>query len=373
MLPYLRIYDGTTDPEDHMTHYVTAIKGNDLDKEQVSSILLKKFGKALTEGALTWYSQLPAYSIETFEEMADKFITAYAGAKKVEARVNDIFAIKQSLGEGLRDFLTRFNRVRMNLPNVSEGMDKIHNAYCAEVRANEDDLNGPTHRLTSVQAESRKEQKDRRPPHPPSALKKARPDQGQGLIGTIEKLRAKVKWLPKMRSDLNTRKSDALCEFHQKRDHKTEVCVALRQEVVNMLRQRNLKELLSDKGRTNFARGREYQGPAKPPSPARTINMIIGGRDDASINDVKFTTTHKLKRPITHERYVGHLKENLHTQVKLRPIPPPVRQVGCKFNSAINDAVRKEVEKLLENSSIRESKYPKWIANVVIVKKKNGK
>ncbi|XP_070037200.1 uncharacterized protein [Nicotiana tomentosiformis] len=192
MPPYLKIYDGTTDPEDHVTHYVTAVKGNDLAKEQVSSILLKKFGETLTGGALTWYSQLPTRSIEIFEEMVEKFVMAHAGAKKAEARVNDIFAIKQSPGDGLRDFLARFNRVRMTLPNVSEGMavaafqnglnrngsretrkllnrlmkyppttwDEIHNAYCAEVRADEDDLNGPTHRLTSMQAKTRKDQRN---------------------------------------------------------------------------------------------------------------------------------------------------------------------------------------------------------------------
>ncbi|XP_070032618.1 uncharacterized protein [Nicotiana tomentosiformis] len=191
MPPYLKIYDSTTDPEDHVTHYVTTVKGNDLAKEQASSILLKKFGETLTGGALIWYSQLPACSIETFEEMADKFVMAHAGPKKAEARVNDIFAIKQSPGEELRDFLARLSRVRMTLPNVSEGMvvaafhnglnrngsratrklltrlmkyhpttwDEIHNAYCAEVCANEDDLNGPTHRLTSVQAETKKDRR----------------------------------------------------------------------------------------------------------------------------------------------------------------------------------------------------------------------
>ncbi|XP_070052033.1 uncharacterized protein [Nicotiana tomentosiformis] len=71
-----------------------------------------------------------------------------------------------------------------------------------------------------------------------------------------------------------------------------------------MLRQGHLKELLSDRGRTNFARGREqHQGPPKSPSSARTFHMIIGGGDDASINSVNFTTTHKLKQSITHERY----------------------------------------------------------------------
>nr|XP_009768224.1 PREDICTED: uncharacterized protein LOC104219268 [Nicotiana sylvestris]XP_016436679.1 PREDICTED: uncharacterized protein LOC107762800 [Nicotiana tabacum] len=71
-----------------------------------------------------------------------------------------------------------------------------------------------------------------------------------------------------------------------------------------MLNQGHLRELMSDRGRANFSRGREqHQGPPKLPSPARTIQMIISGGDEASINCVKFTTTHKLKRSITHERY----------------------------------------------------------------------
>ncbi|XP_009800038.1 uncharacterized protein [Nicotiana sylvestris] len=192
MPPYLKIYDGTTDPEDHLIHYVTAVKGNDLSKEQVPSVMLKKFGETLTGGALTWYSQLLARSISTFEEMADKFATAHAGAKKAETRVNDIFAVRQTTGEGLWDFLARFNRVRMSLLNVSEGMavtafqnglnrnrskatkkllsrlmkyppttlEEIHNAYCAEVRAYEDDLNGPIQRLTSVQTEARRDRRN---------------------------------------------------------------------------------------------------------------------------------------------------------------------------------------------------------------------
>ncbi|XP_009801780.1 uncharacterized protein [Nicotiana sylvestris] len=113
-----------------------------------------------------------------------------------------------------------------------------------------------------------------------------------------------------MRSDPGTRKSDAFCEFYQERGHKTEDCHALRLEVANLLQQGHLKELLSDKGRNTLVRGRERLGPPKRPSPARTINMIIGGSDDASINDIKSTTTHKLKRSITHEWY-DDLKESI--------------------------------------------------------------
>ncbi|XP_070050854.1 uncharacterized protein [Nicotiana tomentosiformis] len=51
---------------------------------------------------------------------------------------------------------------------------------------------------------------------------------------------------------------------------------------------------------------RPQTGSRKSSSPACTINMIIGGGGgDASINGMKFTTTYKLKRSITRERYDG--------------------------------------------------------------------
>ncbi|XP_070038283.1 uncharacterized protein [Nicotiana tomentosiformis] len=331
MPPYLKIYDGTTDPEDHVTHYVTALKGNDLAKEQVSSILLKKFGETLTRGAVTWYSQLPARSIETFEEMADKFVIAYAGAKKAEARVNDIFAIKQSPGEGLRDFLARFNRVRMTLPNVSEGI---------AVAAFQNGLNRNGSRATRKDLAAPRSNRERHQLYVRSSIKllalheegPSRPRIGthqnergmppllsahnfcvspSEIVYSLEKLGPKVKWPQKMRSDSSTRKSDALYEFHQERGHKTEDCIALRQEVLNMLHQGHLKELLSDRGRTHFSRGREqHQGALKLPSPTRTIQMIIGGGDDISINSINFATTHKLKHSISHERY-DELEESI--------------------------------------------------------------
>nr|XP_009617139.1 uncharacterized protein LOC104109518 [Nicotiana tomentosiformis] len=172
--------------------------------------------------------------------MAAKFVTAHVGAKKAKTRVNDIFAIRRSPGEGLRDFLARFNRV----------------------------------------------------------------------VYALEKLGLKVKWPPKMRSDPSTRKSDAFYELHQDRGNITEDCHTLKLDVANLLQQRHLKELLSDKGRNILAKGRKCPGLPKPPSPARTINMIIGGSDYTSINGIKFTATHKLKRSITHKWYDG-LEESI--------------------------------------------------------------
>ncbi|XP_019248836.1 PREDICTED: uncharacterized protein LOC109228115 [Nicotiana attenuata] len=208
--------------------------------------------------------------------------------------------------------------------------DEIQNAYCAEVQADEDDLNGPTHQLTSVQAESRKDRRNdnrrdlsgsrpNRKRHQPyvrgAIIVPSRHDEGPSRprTGTHRNERARPKSEVATEDEVRPEHQEVKrpLRIHQERGHKTKDCIALRKEVVNMLHQGHLKGLLSHRGRANFARGREqHQGPPKLPSPTRAIQMIIGGGDDASINNVKFTTTHQLKRSITHERY-DELEESI--------------------------------------------------------------
>jgi len=51
----------------------------------------------------------------------------------------------------------------------------------------------------------------------------------------------------------------------------------------------------------------------------------------------------------------------------------PVRQRRRKFNEERCLVVKEETQKLLSAGLIREIQYPEWLANVVIVKKRNGK
>ncbi|XP_068497851.1 uncharacterized protein [Phaseolus vulgaris] len=51
----------------------------------------------------------------------------------------------------------------------------------------------------------------------------------------------------------------------------------------------------------------------------------------------------------------------------------PVRQSRRKFNEERRLVVKEETQKLLSVGHIREIQYPKWLANVVLVKKANGK
>jgi len=67
------------------------------------------------------------------------------------------------------------------------------------------------------------------------------------------------------------------------------------------------------------------------------------------------------------DRKIIQLRLNVNPECK------PVQKKQRIFAPECNKAVTEEVEKLLEVDFIREVFYPNWLANVVMVKKSNGK
>ncbi|XP_070045463.1 uncharacterized protein [Nicotiana tomentosiformis] len=119
-MPEIPKYNGTTDPNEHVTSYTCAIKGNDLEDDEIELVLLKKFGETLSKGAMIWYHNLPPNSIDSFAMAADAFVKARAGAIKVETRNLDLFKVKQRDNEMLREFVSRFQMERMDLHPVAD-------------------------------------------------------------------------------------------------------------------------------------------------------------------------------------------------------------------------------------------------------------
>ena len=60
-------------------------------------------------------------------------------------------------------------------------------------------------------------------------------------------------------------------------------------------------------------------------------------------------------------------------KLNTNPSFKPVKQKRRSFTSERQKAINEEVGKLLQAGAIREVEYPEWLANVVLVKKANGK
>ena len=97
-----------------------------------------------------------------------------------------------------------------------------------------------------------------------------------------------------------------------------------------------------------------------------------------------------LREPLRTE-LITCLKKNFHTfawaaedmpgidvnikchELNIDPTFKPIKQKRLKLGPERTSAVNDEVEKLLKVGSITEVRYPDWLANPVMVKKKNGK
>ncbi|XP_070004912.1 uncharacterized protein [Nicotiana sylvestris] len=119
-MPEIPKYNGTTNPNKYVTSYTCGIKGNDLEDDEIESVLLKKFRETLSKGPMIWYHNLPPNSTDSFAMIADLFVKAYTGAIKVATRKLYLFKVRQKNNEMLRKFISRFQRERMDLPPVTD-------------------------------------------------------------------------------------------------------------------------------------------------------------------------------------------------------------------------------------------------------------
>ena len=60
-------------------------------------------------------------------------------------------------------------------------------------------------------------------------------------------------------------------------------------------------------------------------------------------------------------------------RLSTNPKMKSVRQKRKSLNAEMSLAVKEEVDKLLKASFVKETRYHDWLANVVMVKKANGK
>jgi len=71
--------------------------------------------------------------------------------------------------------------------------------------------------------------------------------------------------------------------------------------------------------------------------------------------------------------YAKHVPRVIEHKLNVNPEKKLVQQKRWVFAPELNQAITDEVNKLLSASFIREVYYPEWLANVVLVKKTNGR
>uniref|UniRef100_A0A0D3BVE8 Retrotransposon gag domain-containing protein n=1 Tax=Brassica oleracea var. oleracea TaxID=109376 RepID=A0A0D3BVE8_BRAOL len=268
--PSIKVYDRTTDPDDHVAQYRQRMLAAALPKGSREATMCKGFGSTLTGPALQWVYQ----------------------------------STLQHRAEPLRGYIARFNQEKVAIPECS-----IPTAISAFKRGLLPD--GDLYKeLTKYQCKTMEDVLSRawtqnRPIEKAegmavstwpdiSHLSVSRPE----LINVLRQIGQQVKWPQKIKapdsfrnhgfwSPVSFQNLGFWCDCHRDHGHKTEDCIALKIELNELVRKGHLREFLSEKAKSHLSKettGKPTEAaPVSPPRQDRVIHVISGGSETSGI------------------------------------------------------------------------------------------
>ena len=85
-----------------------------------TAVMASYFHVALTGLARTWLMNLTPGSIYSWEELCARFTLNFASAYQQNGVEAHLHAVRQEPGETLRAFISRFTKVRVTIPRISD-------------------------------------------------------------------------------------------------------------------------------------------------------------------------------------------------------------------------------------------------------------
>ena len=114
----MKLYDGTTDPEEHVAQYRERMETNHIPPHLKEACLCKGFGSTLTGAALKWLLNVPPYSITSFAHLINLFNSQFSCSRTFERLTSDLYRITQGSDETLRSYVNKFGRESLDIPNL---------------------------------------------------------------------------------------------------------------------------------------------------------------------------------------------------------------------------------------------------------------
>ncbi|KAK1278190.1 hypothetical protein QJS04_geneDACA014412 [Acorus gramineus] len=101
--PKFKLYNGTTDPCDH----ILAFRHSMALYELYDKLMCRLFPSSLEGAALNWFHLLPPAIIHTFEELGTMFAKHFICSKQRKKDLGDLMKIQMQQGETIRQYVDR--------------------------------------------------------------------------------------------------------------------------------------------------------------------------------------------------------------------------------------------------------------------------
>ncbi|GJY85321.1 reverse transcriptase domain-containing protein [Tanacetum coccineum] len=99
MPSHVKTYDGSEDPEDYLKNFQTTAK----TERWAMPTWYHMFNSTLTGNARVWFDDLPAESIDIYDDLKKAFLENYLQQKKCIKDPTELHNIKQRDGESIKD------------------------------------------------------------------------------------------------------------------------------------------------------------------------------------------------------------------------------------------------------------------------------
>ncbi|KAJ0898693.1 putative retrotransposon gag domain-containing protein [Helianthus annuus] len=323
--PNMKLYDGTTDPEEHIAQYRERMEINPIPPELKEACLCKGFGSTLTGSALTWLLNVPPHSITSFCHLVNLFNSQFSCSRSFEKLTSDLYRITQGPQESLRDYVNKFSRESLDIPhldvatsvqafkmglqrdsqfyqdlvmNPCRNLDEARNRALRYIRLEDDKkMQEKMNASSTYESTNRKSESSHKPyrsrPYDKNENKRVNVVQDEDpeeypelseycfsvnipeLMYAMQGLGDKARWPRKNQQKADWKDKSKWCAFHEDFGHVTEDCIALRKEISYLLSKGYLKDLLGRKRNKGQDTEKDPERAASPPADAKIINFIF--------------------------------------------------------------------------------------------------
>ncbi|GFS38916.1 hypothetical protein Acr_00g0060170 [Actinidia rufa] len=257
----LGIYEGKTDPMDHLDSYKSLMSLQGCSDE----VMCKAFSATLKGPARSWFRKLSPGTIDSFGELSRLFVANFMSCRNRQKNASHLFTVHQKETESLKDFVKRFNQAILEVEDPSD-KSKADKYIAAEElaeakrrRRGKDDhkRKEPDTRRNDYREETRYKRPDRdpkcsnnrRPRTPPRRPEFILPPLNAPVAQVLSEIKHEefVKWPGKIKADPQKRNRTKYCEFHRDHRHNTEDCFQLKEQIADLIKRGYLKKYVTDR------------------------------------------------------------------------------------------------------------------------------
>ncbi|XP_057505527.1 uncharacterized protein LOC130788840 [Actinidia eriantha] len=284
----LGIYEGKTDPMDHLDSYKSLMLLQGCSDE----VMCKAFSATLKGSARLWFRKLLPGTVDSFGDLSRLFVANFMSCRIRQKNASHLFTIHQKETERLKNYVKRFNQAILEVDdpsnkvvimammkglrpgplfdslskNVPETLSALQNKAdkyiaaeeLAEAKRRRQGKDDPKRKEPdSRQPESRGEARNKRPNRDSKQIERRprTPLRRPGLILpplnapiaqvlTEIKHEEFIKWPEKIKTNPTKRNRNKYCEFHWDHGHNMEDCFQLKEQIADLIKKGFLRKYI---------------------------------------------------------------------------------------------------------------------------------